>query len=177
MSFGIRSPRPLGYENNYTTDWLLINTHPKLAAKCTFRRDALAAMMAPVAAPVASTGPHDSAASSATRVAAELATWIAGPWAAAELAGGPWAILPAALVLVGVPAVFSTVGDKKTVLVPTPGPVRLAIELVLAAIGVVSAWLVWPVWAALLVSAIAAAMLVTNAPRFRWLAQGAPLEQ
>jgi len=111
-----------------------------------------------------------------TRFAAELATWIAGPWAAAELAGGPWAILPAALVLVAAPAVFSTVGDKKTILVPTPGPVRLAIELVLAAIGVVSAWLVGLSGPRCRSAPSSPVMLVTNARRFRWLAQGAPLE-
>jgi hypothetical protein len=37
---------------------------------------------------------------------------------------------------------------------------------------VVSAWWIWPVWAAVPVSLLAGATLVTERPRWRWLLAG-----
>lgn len=130
--------------------------------------------MPAMAVPVATTGPYDTPRSSATRFLVELAAWTAGPWAAAELFG-PWAIIPAVVVLVGVPAIFSTPGDKRTILVATPGPVRMLIEVALAGVALISSAYVWPVWASLAVAILVAAMLATNARRLRWLVAGAPL--
>ena len=117
---------------------------------------------------------HDTASSSSTRFLIELAAWVAGPWAAASLAGSRWVAVPVALVLVAVPAVFSTPGDKNQIVVPTPGPTRVLIEVVLLVAAIGAAALVWPWWAALIVALVGIAMLVTGRNRLRWLLAGAP---
>ena len=114
--------------------------------------------------------PFDTASSSLTRFGIEVVAWVAGPWAAADLTNTKWAIVPALLILVGLPSVLNTPGDKNTTGVPTPGPIRIAIEMLLLAVAVLSAWIVWPTWAAILVTALGAAMLVTGMARYRWLA-------
>ena len=67
--------------------------------------------------------PYDTPLSGGLRFAVELIAWVAGPWAAAHVA--LWLAVPAAAVLVGLPSVFSTRGDKRQVIVATPGPVRV----------------------------------------------------
>ncbi|POX57183.1 hypothetical protein C3489_00185 [Streptomyces sp. Ru71] len=101
------------------------------------------------------------------RFATELVAWTATPWAL-------WghsrllAVL-AVVVLIGLPTVFSTPGDKAQVIVPVPGAVTVLLVLLQLAAAVVAAWAAWPVWAALTVSVLAAATLVTESPRWRWL--------
>lgn len=83
--------------------------------------------------------------------------------------------MPAALlVLIGLPAVFNTPGDKRTTGVPTPGPIRIGIEALLLATAIGSALVVWPTWAAALVTVLGIALVLTGLPRYRWLATGAP---
>ncbi len=120
-------------------------------------------------------GPHDTYLSASLRFIMELVAWVAGPWAAADLTGSGWVAVPALVVLVVLPSMFSTEGDKKQVIVSTPGPTRLVIELALIAVAVAGAWIVWPAWLASAVSVIAAAAIATGLPRSRWLASGAPL--
>ena len=102
--------------------------------------------------------------------------WIAGPWAAAELTGSAWAIIPALAVLMGLPSLFNTPGDKQFTGIATPGPLRILIEMFLLGVAVASAWIVWPAWAAIGVSVVGVAMVVAGVPRYRWLAAGAPPE-
>lgn len=116
--------------------------------------------------------PFDTPLSSALRFLVEVLAWVAGPRAAAQFS--PWLIAPALAVLVGLPAVFSTVGDKRQVIVATPGPPRLAIELGLHAVAAVAPWLVWPPWAAAAAGAIVLVALLRGLPRARWLLAGAP---
>jgi len=118
--------------------------------------------------------PFDTTASSGFRFVIEIVAWVAGPWAIAELGGSGWLAIPALAVLFGLPALFNTRGDKASTIVATPGPLRILIEMLLLAAAVVGAWVVWPVWAAIIVSLVGAAMLVTGLPRYRWLAKGAP---
>ena len=118
--------------------------------------------------------PYDTPASAGFRFAIELAAWVIGPWAAAEAAGSVWAALPALFLLVGLPATFNTPGEKQVTGIPTPGPVRILIEAVLLAVAVGGSWLVWPVWAAILITLFGVAMVFTGLPRYRWLAAGAP---
>lgn len=117
--------------------------------------------------------PYDTAASSATRFGIELVAWVAGPWAAVEVVGSWLAGAAALIILVGLPAVFNTPGDKKTTGIRTPGPARIAIEMFLMFVAVGSAWIVWPVWAAILVTVLCVALLATGEARYRWLAAGA----
>ncbi len=118
--------------------------------------------------------PYDTHISSATRFLIELTAWIAAPWAAADLWGG-WAAVPTLIVLLGLPSLFNTPGDKNTTAgVDTPGPVRIGIEMVLLAAALWGAWTVWPIWLAVVVTVVGAAMLASGVPRYRWLASGAP---
>jgi hypothetical protein len=116
--------------------------------------------------------PYDTPLSAGLRFLVEVIAWVAGPWAAARLT--LWLALPTAIILVGTPAIFSAKGDKKQVLVPTPGPVRVAIELLLHAVAVAGPWIVWPAPFALLATLVVAAALITGLPRLRWLLRGAP---
>lgn len=125
---------------------------------------------APEAPDTGHVSPYDTAASSATRFGIELVAWIAGPWAAADRVGSWWPVPLVAIVLVGLPALFNTPGDKKITGVPTPGPLRIGIEMLLMVVAVASSWAVWPAWAGAIVTALAAALLITGFPRYRWLA-------
>ena len=117
--------------------------------------------------------PHDNLWSAITRFLIEMVAWAAGPWALAELVGAWWVAIPAVVILVVVPATFSTVGDKNQVIIATPGPLRIVIELALLAVALGAAWYLWPTWIAVAVTLLGAAMLVTGRERYRWLAQGA----
>ena len=117
--------------------------------------------------------PYDTLLSGGLRFVVELIAWVAGPWAASQAA--LWLAVPALIVLVGLPAVFSTKGDKRQVVVPTPGPVRVVIELALHAVAVAGAWIVWSVWLAVGVTLVVVAALGVGLPRLGWLLRGAPL--
>ncbi|MEU1202145.1 hypothetical protein ABZ446_38820 [Streptomyces sp. NPDC005813] len=100
------------------------------------------------------------------RFATEIVAWVATPWA---LAGHSWLLaVLSVVVLIGLPTVFSTPGDKANVIVAVPGPVTILLVLLQLA-AAVSSWVAWPLWAAVLVSAMAAAALLTERPRWRWL--------
>ncbi len=116
--------------------------------------------------------PYDTPVSAGLRFSVEILAWIAGPWAVTEVTFWLWP--PAALLLIGLPAVFSTKGDKRQVLVPTPGPVRVLIELLLHAVAIGAAWIAWPPLAAAPTTLVVAAALVTGFPRLVWLLRGAP---
>ncbi|MBT3995276.1 MAG: hypothetical protein HOF01_05705 [Chloroflexi bacterium] len=113
--------------------------------------------------------PLDTVFSGASRFAIELVAWTAGPWAAADLTGSWLATIPALAILVALPGVFSTIGDKRHVVVAVPGRIRFAIEVLLAAIAIASALLVWTYIGAILVAIVALVMFVTGAPRAKWL--------
>jgi len=104
------------------------------------------------------------------RFATELVAWVATPW---TLWSYSWPLaLLSVLVLIGLPTVFSTPGDKANVMVAVPGWATVLLVLLQVAAAVVSAWWLMPVWAAALVSLLAASTLVTEVPRWRWLLAG-----
>lgn len=121
--------------------------------------------------------PYDTVASSSLRFVVELVAWVVGPWAVASSTGTAWTAVPTAAVLIGLSSIFSTPGDKNNVIVPTPGPLRLAIELFTIAVAVIGAWIAWPQWAAVIVTGLALADVVAGIPRTRWLARGAPIKE
>jgi hypothetical protein len=102
------------------------------------------------------------------RFATELVAWIATPWAIASRSV-PLAVL-SVVVLIGLPTLLSTPGDKRNVIVAVPGPVTIALVLVQLAAAVVAAWVAWPAFAAVPVTVLAAITVVLELPRWRWLA-------
>jgi hypothetical protein len=107
------------------------------------------------------------------RFLAEVAAWVAAPWAAARVS-----VVLAVLVLVvllALPAVFNVPGDKHTrVLRAVSGRVRIGIELLLFAAAVVGATFAWPEWAAVAVLLVVLIAAVTNQRRWRWLVAPRP---
>jgi hypothetical protein len=117
-------------------------------------------------------GPYNNWAAASAGFLSEIAAWVAGPWAVAV--AWHWALaIPAAVVLIGIPAVFSTPRDKRRVLVPTPGPIRALIEVGLFSIAIVSAWYVWPAPLAVGVTAVVAVTVLAGFRRLVWLFSGA----
>jgi len=98
---------------------------------------------------------------------------VAGPWVAGQLS--VWQIFPALLILIGLPSVFSTPGDKKQIIVATPGQLRVLLEIVLHLVAVAGAWMVWPAWIACCATIIVLAAIVVGIPRTKWLLGGAPV--
>ncbi|MDI2130630.1 hypothetical protein [Yinghuangia seranimata] len=114
-----------------------------------------------------SLGKPDDKLPSVFRFATELVAWVATPWAL-ERHSVLLAVL-ALVLLIGVPTVFSTPGDKQQVIVPVPGYVTIAIVVVHMAAAVAAAWVLWPVWAVAVVGALVLATAWTELPRWRWL--------
>ncbi len=102
---------------------------------------------------------------SVLRFAAELVAWVATPWV---LSTYSWLLaVLAVVVLIGLPTVFSTPGDKAQVIIPVPGTVTILLVLLQLAAAVIAAWSAWPVQAAVLVSLLVATTLVTERRRWR----------
>ena len=62
------------------------------------------------------------------------------------------------------------------VVIPSPGPVRVLIELILYSTALVGPWLVWPQAVAIATSLVVVASVATGNPRIAWLLKGAPDE-
>jgi hypothetical protein len=124
----------------------------------------------------APSGRPDDRVASVLRFATEIVAWVATPWA---LADRSWLLAAlSVVVLIGLPTLFSTPGDKNKVIIAVPGWGTVLLVLLQLAAAVVSSWLAWPVWAAVVVSLMAAATLVTERPRRRWLlAANRPADQ
>ena len=104
---------------------------------------------------------------SALRFAAELIAWVATPWALAN--HSPLLAAASVVLLIGLPTVFGTPGDKARVMVPVPGYVTIALVVLQLVAAVVSTWVAWPAAAAIVVSVLAAGTVVTELPRWRRL--------
>ncbi|MEU4344201.1 hypothetical protein AB0H00_23565 [Nocardia sp. NPDC023852] len=104
---------------------------------------------------------------SVLRFTTELVAWVATPWALVGYSV-PLAVV-AVVLLVGLPTVFATPGDKHQVLVPVPGMVTIGLVVLQLIAAVVSAWFAWPVWIAVAVSLLAVVTVFAELPRWRWL--------
>ncbi|WP_433019519.1 hypothetical protein [Kribbella sp. CA-294648] len=76
------------------------------------------------------------------------------------------------VVLIGLPTVFQTTGDKPHVVVAVPGVVTVGLVVMQLVAAVVASWFAWPVVVACVVSVLAVACVVTEQPRWRWLLRG-----
>ncbi|GAB2955704.1 hypothetical protein ACFMQL_00920 [Nonomuraea fastidiosa] len=104
---------------------------------------------------------------SAFRFAVELLAWVATPWALAAYSV-PLAVL-SVVVLIGLPTVFSTPGDKRHVVVAVPGWVTIALVVLHIVAAVVAAWTVWHAVVAGVVTVLGVVTVVLELPRWRWL--------
>ncbi|UBU10118.1 hypothetical protein [Nonomuraea gerenzanensis] len=114
-----------------------------------------------------STPRPDDRAASVFRFATELVAWVATPWALAPHSV-PLAVL-SVIVLIGLPTVFSTPGDKRQVIVAVPGFVTILLVALQVVAAVAAAWVAWHAFAAALVSVLAVVTVVLELPRWRWL--------
>jgi len=105
----------------------------------------------------------------ALRVLTELIAW----------AGAAWALWPhsiplaigAVVLLIGLPALFGTPGDRPGggPLVPVPGVVSILLVLMQLAAATAAAWVLGPLWAAAAVTVLCLIVPVTEQPRWRRL--------
>ncbi|MET8049518.1 hypothetical protein ABZU75_18160 [Streptosporangium sp. NPDC005286] len=109
----------------------------------------------------------DSRLASVLRASSELVAWIATPWALWSVSI-PLAIL-SVVVLIGLPTVFTTPGDKAHGVVPVPGLVTIALVVLQLVAAVTSSWMAWATPAAIVITALGAACVITELPRWRWL--------
>ena len=106
------------------------------------------------------------------RFLSERIAWVSGPWAGALVS--QWLVLPTLVLLIGLPSVFSTRNDKRTVVIATPGPVRVGLELFLYSVAMVALWFVWtPITSGVAVGVVVVS-LGLGIPRTLWLLRGAP---
>lgn len=118
--------------------------------------------------------PYDTPISGGLRFLMEFVAWVAVPWWAWEISG-PVSGIPTFLILLAIPALFSTTGDKRNVIVPTPGPTRVGIEVALFVVAAVGAWLAWSPDTGVGVAVVAIVALLAGRRRIAWLLRGAPL--
>ncbi|MEU1957471.1 hypothetical protein [Nocardia sp. NPDC019304] len=101
------------------------------------------------------------------RFTTELIAWIATPLA---LADHSLVLAVAALVLlIGLPTLFATPGDKKQVLIPVPGAVTIGLVVLQLIAAVLASWATWPAWPAVVVTTLTVITTITELPRWRWL--------
>jgi len=116
--------------------------------------------------------PFDTPVSSGLRFLSEIIEWVACAWVA-------WLISPflgilVLVILIGLPTVFSTPGDKNQTIISTPGPLRLLLEISVHIVGLICVWNLWPLWAFIGALIVVIAGLIVGLPRIKWLLQGAP---
>ena len=105
----------------------------------------------------------------ALRFLTELIAWVGAPWAlwphSIALAIG------AVVILIGLPAVFGTPGDRPGGGAPVlvPGIVTILLVLLQLAAATAAAWALWSWWAAAAVTVLCLIVTVTEQPRWRWL--------
>lgn len=105
----------------------------------------------------------------ALRFLSELIAWVAVP-----LALWPHSIvlaIGAVLLLIGLPAVFGTPGDRPggDPPVAVPGIVTILIVLLQLVAATAAAWAVWPAWVAVAVTVWCLIVPITERPRWRRL--------
>jgi len=116
--------------------------------------------------------PYDTIYNSSLRFAVEIIAWVAGPWLASMFS--TWLIAPSLIVLVGLPAIFSTRNDKRNVIIATKGIVRVAIELSLYFVAAIAPWYIWSTQFSAGTTCVVIIALLVGAPRLKWLCNGAP---
>lgn len=109
------------------------------------------------------------------RFLAELIAWVATPWAlwphSIPLAVG------AVVLLIALPAVFSTPGDRPggDGPVAAPGIVTILLVLLQLVAASLAAWAIWPAGIAVAVTVLCVGVVATEQPRWRALTRRGPI--
>ena len=105
----------------------------------------------------------------ALRFLTELIAWVAAPWALWP--HSPALAIAAVALLIGLPAVFATPGDRPGggAVVAVPGKVTVLLVLLQLVAATVAAWFLWPWWVAAAVTMVCVVVCVTEQPRWRRL--------
>lgn len=105
----------------------------------------------------------------ALRFLTELIAWVTVPWALWP--HSPALAIGAVALLIGLPAVFNTPGDRPGggTLVAVPGMVTILLVLIQLLAATAAAWALWPGWAAAAVNALCLIVCITERPRWRRL--------
>src|SRR5215475_14494755 len=106
---------------------------------------------------------------SVVRFATELVAWVATPWALWSVS--PVLAIVAVVLLIGLPTVFATPGDKPQVIVAVPGFVTILLVVMQLVAAALFAPIAWPLPAVIVVWVLCAACVVTEAPRWSGLAR------
>lgn len=104
------------------------------------------------------------------RFASEIVAWVATPWALA--AHSPVLAGAALLLLIGLPTVFATPGDKVKVVVAVPGIATIGLSVLQLLAAVVASWAAWPVPVAVLVWVLVGVTIYAELPRWERLVGG-----
>ena len=108
------------------------------------------------------------------RFATELIAWVGTPWAlwshSIALAIG------AVVLLIGLPTIFSTPGDRPggDSPVSVPGIVTIFLVLIQLVAATAAAWVLWPTWTAATVTLLCLIVPFTELPRWRHLLSTTP---
>ena len=105
----------------------------------------------------------------ALRFLTELIAWVAAPMAL--WSRSPLVAIAAVAVLIGLPAVFNTPGDRPGggVVVAVPGWVTVLLVLLQLVAASVATWFLWPWWVAAPVTVLCLSVCVTEQPRWHRL--------
>jgi hypothetical protein len=109
----------------------------------------------------------DSRAGAALRFLTELVAWIATPWAL--WSHSKLLAVASVVILIGLPTVLATPGDKAHVLVPVRGPVTIVLNVLQFIAALVSSWIAWPTVVNTAVTLLVVAAAVSQLSRWRWL--------
>ncbi len=103
------------------------------------------------------------------RFLTEIIAWVGAPWALWSHSI-PLAVLSVVL-LIGLPAVFSTPGDRPggDGPVAVPGIVTILLLVLQLVVATAAAWVLWPSWIAAVVTVLCLAVVGTEQPRWRAL--------
>ncbi len=101
------------------------------------------------------------------RFSTELIAWIATPWALADTS--VMLAIAAVVLLIGLPTLFATPGDKNQTIVAVPGTITIGLVVLQLSAALISTWVAWPPSLAILVTALTVVTVLAEVPRWRWL--------
>jgi hypothetical protein len=117
------------------------------------------------------TAPAERPGASALRFLTELVAWVATPWALWHTSIA--LAIASVVVLIALPTIFGTPGDKRQVMVPVPGWFTIGLVVLQLVAAAISSYAAWPLGIAIAVWVLAVACVVTERPRWQWLASTA----